>query len=439
MKIQFKKIYSKFLIIILFPIADHIMITKISYYYNQIRMLNKYSKKNLNNWQEEKLKNLINYAYQNTIYYRNLFDKNRLAPKDIQKITDLRKIPILTKKDIRNNWDSLISEKQKKNSYKISSTGGSTGEPLKYLLDKNSWSYATANTIINRENIGLKFGEKYLSLGSSSLFIDKRKSLKHYIYYKLKNKYNFSGINMSDDNCKKIIDLIIKKKIKYIYGYASSIFLLSKYINKKQLKVDINACLTTSEILLPKYKKAIENAFKCKILDEYGAFDGGITAFNNGEGFFRVGYNTVINIYKNNKNYGTAIITDLLNYSMPFINYQIGDVFSVNKKNSSYNGQIIKAILGRTSDIIYLENGNILTGPAFTVLFKDLPIEYYYIKKNGKNSIECYIKKLSTYNDQHEKIIEGTIKKQMGEKSKLSIKYSNKIFLSKNGKRKYFN
>jgi phenylacetate-CoA ligase len=107
-------------------------------------------------------------------------------------------------------------------------------------------------------------------------------------------------------------------------------------------------------------------------------------------------------------------------------------------KRSDFNGQIINKVWGRTSDIIELENGHVLTGPGFTILFKDIPVEYYHIKKSGFNTINCTMKKLDNYTNYHEKIILSTFRKQMGDNASLNLEYSDKVKYSKSGKRKYF-
>jgi phenylacetate-CoA ligase len=124
---------------------------------------------------------------------------------------------------------------------------------------------------------------------------------------------------------------------------------------------------------------------------------------------------------------------------MPFINYELGDDVIMNKSvnPSHYNGQVISKVLGRSSDIIELENGNIITGPGFTILFKDLPVDYYRIEKTGPNYISCYIKKLKSYNNEHESIIISNFEKHIGS-ANFSLIYTKKILLSNSGKRKYF-
>ena len=72
----------------------------------------------------------------------------------------------------------------------------------------------------------------------------------------------------------------------------------------------------------------IKEAFHCEIIDSYGAADGGVNAFKVNEGYFNVGYNCIVRVGKEVNcidSGGILQVTDLYNYAMPFINYQLGD------------------------------------------------------------------------------------------------------------------
>lgn len=424
---------------VLLPIADRFMKTSIQKRIVEINKLKFKNKEEIIFWQNNQLKKLIRHAYNNTSYYRKLFNNNNLRPEDIQTVEDLKLIPPLTKEIIRKYNDELIPANIESIPYKKSATGGSTGDPMIYFLDNKSWSYINANNILNWEKTSYRFGKPYIALGSTSLYIDKTPSLKHKIYYRFKNKIALSGINMSDEVCRKYFQIIIKKEIKYLYGYASSIYLLAKYAKENAFAVSIEACFPTSEILLPHYEETIQKAFKCKIVNCYGANDGGLNAFKHGDNFFHVGYNAVFHLRNVENSIGPLEVTDLFNYAMPFINYQSGDNIKIaNTLSDDYNGQIFESVVGRSSDIIALENGNILTGPGFTILFKDIPVEHYCIEKVAKNSIVCKIVKTDTYTTEHENIVNETIKKHLGQNTTFKISYIDSPTLSKSGKRVYF-
>jgi phenylacetate-coenzyme A ligase PaaK-like adenylate-forming protein len=434
--------YSNILKYAILPIADISMNTSISSSYRRIKNLEKYSPRAITEWQNEQLRRLLHHAFDHTSYYREVFLNAGLRPDDVRSINDLNKLPVLTKQDIRGKFKDMVASNITSIPHQKSSTGGSTGDPLVYLLDHGSWSFTTANTIVNWERIGYRYGDLFIALGSTSLYVNKSPSIKHKIYYRLKNKIGLNGINMSDEVCRDYIKLIKEKRIRFIYGYASSIYLLAKYAKEHNQKLDLCACFPTSEVLRDTFRDTIQESFGCEIIDSYGANDGGVSAFAHKKGFFEVGYNCLVRVENPDKNgTGPALLTDLFNYAMPLINYKLGDdiqIREIKDRKYDYNGQIVNKVLGRTSDIIQLGNGRSLTGPGFTILFKNLPVEYYCIEKNGKNSVKCSIVKLSGFGKAHEDLIKETFYKQIGKDAKFAIEYTNTIPTTKTGKRAYF-
>jgi len=428
--------YSNILKNVFIPLGDYAMHTKIHKYLNQIKKLNRLSKNEIKHWQSDRLRQLIEHSYNNTVFYKELFDAHKIKIDDIRTVEDLRKIPTLTKNDIKKNYDKLVAKNAYSIPHIIKKTGGSTGEPLVFLMDKDSWSFINANTILNWERSSYRYGDKYVSLGSTSLFVNEKKSLKHWVYYQLKGNMGLNGINMSDETCLLYLNLIEKKGIKYLYGYASALYLLAKYALNNNYKTNIKVCFTTSEVLTPVFRDTIFKAFHCQIVDCYGAHDGGIIAFNHTNDYFEVGYNCIVNTDDNNN----ALLTNLFNYAMPFINYQVGDGVELYHDVDdlyAYNGQVIKSVNGRQSEILKFSNNRTITGPGFTILFKEIPVEYYCLEKTTDSSVICWYTSNEALSKQIESLILLTLSKQLGDEVKIDLKQADTPFLSKSGKQKY--
>jgi len=293
--------------------------------------------------------------------------------------------------------------------------------------------------------MGYEYGEPYIGLGSSSLFPNKSKSIKHKIFYSLQKYITLNGVNLPDSVLKKYTKILEGKNIKYIYGYASAIYLWVNYLIRTNKNIKINACITTSEILTDTYRQTIEKAFQCNVFDEYGARDGGIFTFQCEKGNYHIGENLILEVVDDNgdtiqEGKGEVVATDLFNYAMPFIRYKIGDMVNISQDICSCGHQqkLIKKVYGRTSDIIRLKNGHTLTGPGFTILFKDLNVLNYSIIQSGSLSIDVILQVNDDYKPSEEKLIEDTIKKQAGDDCVIKIKYVDKFELTKSGKRHYF-
>lgn len=423
---------------LIMPLADKAMGTSISKYWEKIPKMNQWSRSEIRQWQSDRFKELVKDAYENTTYYRKLMDKMDLSPNDIKSIDDVKLFPVLTKELIKQNFSDMISKNADRIKHKISHTGGSTGDPLRYIQSHEAWGFANANTIVNWEKTGYRYGDPYLTLGSTSINVGKKLSLKHSIYYGIKNKHTFSGVNMTDENMDDCLEYLEKKNIRYIYGYASAIYMLAQHASTRGFGGKISCCFPTAEVLQDVFYQTIKKSLNCDILNGYGAHDGSITAFSLNGGLFEVGYNTYAHIdHQQNDLENSVLLTDLFSSVFPLINYMIGDQVRLGDTKIEYNGQTIQQVLGRTSELLEFDNGSRITGPGFTTIFKDLPVEYFCIEKKTSTELVCHIIKDAQYDhNTEEHILEG-IRRRVGEGVLVSINYTDKPFLAKSGKRVY--
>ena len=84
----------------------------------------------------QKRKKLIEYAYHNIEFYKEYYDASNFHPSQFNKSEDWEKIPFLEKDMIKKNFNKLIDKNAKSNRFISSTTGGSTGKPLKVFRDK---------------------------------------------------------------------------------------------------------------------------------------------------------------------------------------------------------------------------------------------------------------------------------------------------------------
>jgi phenylacetate-CoA ligase len=69
--------------------------------------------------QFDKFKKILKYAYDYCPFYKTLYSANGIEPEDIRNTDDIYKIPIVTKSDLQNNIQSIISKiKEPKDMYK---------------------------------------------------------------------------------------------------------------------------------------------------------------------------------------------------------------------------------------------------------------------------------------------------------------------------------
>ncbi len=97
-----------------------------------------------------KLKKAVEYAYNNSKFYKNMFDKNGLKPSDIQTLDDIRKIPFTVKTDLRDNYPYGLNAVPMEDIARIHASSGTSGKPTVVTYTKNDlemWSECMARLI----------------------------------------------------------------------------------------------------------------------------------------------------------------------------------------------------------------------------------------------------------------------------------------------------
>jgi len=432
-------LYPTILKKIIFPCTDKAIGTTYSHYIKQFSKLDLASRDEIILWQNKKLQILITHVYQNVPFYTEYMNNNNISPSDIRSAEDLDKFPPLDKSTIKSNFDKFIPKNINEIKYSIAATGGSTGEPLKYYLSNETQSAMWAKRICVLKKYGFQVGEKYLAMGSSSIIPNAKASKKSTLFHQLLRMIPLSAANMDANKCKEAITLLKQHKIKMIYGYASSVFLLAKYILENNIKTPLRVCITTSEKLTEYYEKTIKEAFSCPVINEYGAREGGLYSYRCEQGNFHMIESCLYRIDGETKT-GLILATNLINYAMPFINYNVEDIITLREEicECGSNSFIFGDVVGRESQIMTLGNGRTVTGPAFTVLFSKLPVKCYQIVKTGDCAIELRIQKGKDYSKETEQLILQSLKTHAGEDCSIVFNYKHNFIPLKNGKLDYF-
>ena len=427
---------------ILLPLAETTKCTNSYQWRRRIEKMASWSPEQIQAWQEEKLHALIEHVYNHTKYYRRVMDERGLKPLDIRTAEDLQKLPIINKEIANAHFDEIVPDNLSLFRYRKGKTGGTTGEPMYYYCDEDTWGYVTAAKVYYWRSYGYQYGEPFAAMGSASLFA-KKPSLVRRIYDKIRNEVPMNTVNLTDELCEKYISIIREKKIRYIYGYAASIYIFTRYIATHGIDLkQIEGVFTTSENLTDEYRKLIEETYECKVRDCYGARDAGITAYETDYHHYEVGYNVIAEVINPiEENTGTLLSTNLLNYTFPLIRYQFGDEVELAPagESTAYNGQVIKRVIGRTSDVMRLENGHNMTATGFSMIMKHYDVKAFSFNKTGVNEVTLTIERdTAKYTESQETEIKQAIYLYIGVDAKLNIEYIDHFEPLKNGKRRYF-
>ena len=354
---------------ILLPVADLLYGSSVHTRLKEFRRYDSMTGEQLIAIQEAKLRKLVEHCYEHVPYYTKLFDRLGLKPEDIRTREDLQKLPILTKQIIRDNYQDLKSTDAPTSRLVKSSTGGSTGTPLQFYKDAQEWSGQKAATLRAWEWYGLHLGDKIFTLAGSSIVKKKKKiSAKNVYDQVIMRNYKHNSADVSDSCMQQHYDSLMALKPKAIRGYGSSLYIFARFIEKMSLPVcPVKVVLTTGEVLIPEYRRKLEEVFGAPVYDEYGAGDGGILSH---ECIQKAGLHIeetlcVIEITDKEGDplpdgkTGYVITTDLENYVFPFLRYQVGDMAYIKPGECpcGRHSRRFGEVLGRAGRLVYNKQG----------------------------------------------------------------------------------
>ncbi len=331
--------------------------------------------------QDCKLQRLVRHCYETVPYYTRLFDAYGVRPEQIKTRDDLQLLPVLTKQIIRDNYDDLFSTAISPNRLRRSTSGGSTGMPLKFCTDSAEWSSWKASTLRAWGWYGLHLGDKIYSLGGNSINQKKRLlSFKGLYDRVIMRNFKYSSADVTDEGMRHNYEELMRLKPKAMRGYGSSLYVLARYIEKMDLPVcPIEVVLTTGEVLMPEYRRKLEEVFHAPVFDAYGAGDGGILSHEcpKREGFHITEEACVIEITdKEGKvlpagETGFVCTTDLDNYVFPFLRYHVGDMAYMKSEKCSCGRQsrLIGEVMGRAGRLMYNKQGVPISPTVLPMMF----------------------------------------------------------------------
>jgi len=94
----------------------------------------------LEKYRNKVFRKIVKYAYTVPIYYQK-YKAAGIHPEDIRGIKDITKLPIITKKDLVDNYpDGIIPPNYDKSKAIVISTSGSTGKPVSVFFDFSVYS-----------------------------------------------------------------------------------------------------------------------------------------------------------------------------------------------------------------------------------------------------------------------------------------------------------
>lgn len=368
--------------------------------------------------QKERLHELVNYARKNSPYFRKLYE-------NVPESFELKDLPPTDKRTLMEHWNDWIcdpnitlEEVEKfmenpanigskfKNEYLIFTTSGSTGNPLVCLCDKNAnnimggisavRSYARSEDLkafVKRggKSMGI-FADEGFYLGNTSI----RSRLKTMPWKKKQMAVSSALYPIS-----RIVSELNAFQPAMVGGYPSNLELLIDEANEGRLNIHPVIIMTGGEYLSDKLRRKLADTFHCYVQTSYSCTEGGTVACECRKQHFHINDDWLIveavdtegNPVLDGVQSDRIFLTNLYNYTQPFIRYEVTDrVIMHHETCGCGNPSPWLELEGRTDDVSSFEqNGKIIKVaplPIYAVLKEVHELRRFQILVYPQNKIE---------------------------------------------------
>ena len=315
------------------------------------------------------------HACRHVPYYRKvLSDAGITNGNGIVRLDHFCQIPLLDKDTIRLRFGNLKSDVLDASHLHENTSGGSTGEPARFLQDKIYSEMSNAAKTLDDIWSGYSQGERKVILwGSERDMLVGRETLKTRLGRLLRNEIWLNSYRMSNETLRAYVEKINSFKPVQILAYVESIYELSKFIERENLSIySPHAIMTSAGTLLPHMRQKIEKVFNTSVFNRYGSREVGDIACecNLHKGLHVSAPTHYLEILREDGTaadageIGEIVITLLTNYSMPLIRYRIGDMGMWAKEPCSCGRgwPVLAEVTGRVTDNFRSKDGTIIYG-----------------------------------------------------------------------------
>lgn len=391
----------------------------------------------LKEYRDKEIRKIVKHCYENVPYYKRLFDNLGINYKEITKLEDLHKLPILTKQEVKDNFSDFFATNIRQKELIKLHTSGTTGSGFQFYTTKEADASRWAEAWRGNAKIGVDIRMWRGQFGGRSIVpIDNKKPPYYRINYPAKQVI-FSAYHMNEENLKYYIEALNKYKLEWLHGYPSSISLIAKYMIDNNIKLNYNMKHITlcSENVQEIQVNRIKKAFGIIPFQNYAQTESvAIFRERKDHKMFVSEDIAAVEFIKDDTSESYKIIgTTLTNYAMPFLRYDTNDLATYIETKE---GRQILKVDGRNEDYIVLTDGSKVG--RLDHIFKDLVhVKEAQFVQEKIGEVDVNIVKGIDYTDLDEKKLLEEVNLRLGNKIVLKINYVKTIPRTANGKLRF--
>ena len=328
--------------------------------------------------QNEKLRHLVRHAYENVPYYRERWKSLKLAPEDIRCREDLAKLPVLTKEDVRQNLDRLVSQKVSRGDLAFRHTSGTTGKALHFYVTKAAIAYQWAVWWRHRMRFGVEPGAWHANFTGKRVVPLDQSAPPYWRWNRPLHQALLTMHHLTPRKISSVIEFLNSQRFEFYSGYPSIIHMLALHASEAGLVLHSppRAVFTGAENVLDFQRRDIQKFTGAILTDQYGCSEGcgnasHCPAFVYHEDFeFGIMEGVELPLGGSAR---SILCTGFANDAFPLIRYEVGDTGVWQEGGEpcrcGRSSRVLLRIEGRADDYVITPEGARIM--RFDYVFKD--------------------------------------------------------------------
>jgi len=403
--------------------------------------------------QRDKLQRLVEYAYQYVPYYRRMFDQVGFHPDNLRKdLASLRKLPILTKAIIREDFDDLLTtEPPRRKQMGYLTTGGSTGHPLVFMQDSKFRDYVTADIHRHLGWAGWELGQIHAYIWGANFEVETSQAIRTKLMDWILNRFITNAYVLSEESMSAFVTQVRRRRPRILFGYPSSVYRFAEFVSGRGFDdIKFDAIFASAEVLYPAQRQFIEEVFDGKMFNRYGTRElGGISCECEAHVALHTSmenvYVEILRDLDSNEpaqpgETGHIVVTNLNNYGMPFIRYSPEDMGAWSAVDHCPCGRelpLMDLVQGRRIDMFKTKDGRTVWGGFASPLFGMESVKRFQLVQKSLDHVVARIVKDADLDEARLAEIERTVKIALGDHVYVEFEFPDEIAVCNSGKYLY--
>jgi phenylacetate-CoA ligase len=359
-----------------------------------------WDKAQLEAYQLQQLQDTVSHAYEHVPYYRRRFDEHGVMPGDLRSLPDIRRFPTLSKKDIQEHLDELVADDVPAWKRLLTTTGGSTAEPLRFYQVKGvTRSKERAFIEDGWSRAGYRPRARCVQLKGRA--VGNPETGCTWEYEPIQNYLEMDSNYLTEESIPRYLEAMRAFEPEFLIGFVSSIYLVAKYLQRHpdEAVPAFKTVYLASENVHDWQRAVLEDVFKCRIFSHYGHSEMALLGMECEHGhqlhfYPEYGYLELLDEHDEEVNdaggRGELLGTTFHNPAMPLIRYRTQD-FGVRGEAACACGRvypILATVEGRLQEFIVTADQRLISictmGAAHFDIADDVSETQYYQDTPGK-------------------------------------------------------